>query len=137
MISCLEAITQWLHLLQEVLSQERSRVESMREKQRVDEEEQAEELEQTQAELQRQKVQSLARSSHLYVFNSLWHICLTIILLHCKCRVTCLIDFFTSSSCEFIRAGTNTTSDEYDSYREYRVANTNMYSRINFFLRGY
>ena len=29
-----------------------------------------------------------------------------------------------------IRAGTNTPSDEYDSYREYRVANTNMYSRI-------
>ena len=28
-----------------------------------------------------------------------------------------------------IRAGTNTPSDEYDSYREYRVANTNMYSR--------
>ena len=28
------------------------------------------------------------------------------------------------------RAGTNTPSDEYDSYREYRVANTNMYSRI-------
>ena len=36
-----------------------------------------------------------------------------------------------------IRAGTNTPSDEYDSYREYRVANTNMYSRIHFFLRGY
>ena len=35
------------------------------------------------------------------------------------------------------RAGTNTPSDEYDSYREYRVANTNMYSRIHFFLRGY
>ena len=32
-----------------------------------------------------------------------------------------------------IRAGTNTPSDEYDSYREYRVANTNMYSRIHFF----
>ena len=31
------------------------------------------------------------------------------------------------------RAGTNTLSDEYDSYREYRVANTNMYSRIHFF----
>ena len=30
-------------------------------------------------------------------------------------------------------AGTNTSSDEYDSYREYRVANTNMYSRIHFF----
>ena len=29
------------------------------------------------------------------------------------------------------RAGTNTPSDEYDSYREYRVANTNMYSRIH------
>ena len=29
------------------------------------------------------------------------------------------------------------SSDEYDSYREYRVANTNMYSRIHFFLRGY
>ena len=29
-----------------------------------------------------------------------------------------------------IRAGTNTPSDEYDSYREYRVANTNKYSRI-------
>ena len=28
------------------------------------------------------------------------------------------------------RAGTNTPSDEYDSYREYRVANTTMYSRI-------
>ena len=28
------------------------------------------------------------------------------------------------------RAGTNTPSDEYDTYREYRVANTNMYSRI-------
>ena len=26
------------------------------------------------------------------------------------------------------RAGTITPSDEYDSYREYRVANTNMYS---------
>ena len=36
-----------------------------------------------------------------------------------------------------IRAGTNTPSDEYDSYREYRVANTNMYSRIHCFLRGY
>ena len=35
------------------------------------------------------------------------------------------------------RTGTNTPSDEYDSYREYRVANTNMYSRIHFFLRGY
>ena len=33
----------------------------------------------------------------------------------------------------YIRAGTNTPSDEYDSYREYRVANTNMYSRIHFF----
>ena len=33
----------------------------------------------------------------------------------------------------YIRAGTNTSSDEYDSYREYRVANTNMYSRIHFF----
>ena len=33
----------------------------------------------------------------------------------------------------FTRAGTNTSSDEYDSYREYRVANTNMYSRIHFF----
>ena len=32
-----------------------------------------------------------------------------------------------------IRAGTNTPSDEYDSYREYRVANTNMYSRIQWF----
>ena len=31
------------------------------------------------------------------------------------------------------RAGTNTPSDEYDMYREYRVANTNMYSRIHFF----
>ena len=33
------------------------------------------------------------------------------------------------------RAETNTPSDEYDSYCEYRVANTNtnMYSRINFF----
>ena len=30
----------------------------------------------------------------------------------------------------YIRAGTNTPSDEYDSYREYRVANTNIYSRI-------
>ena len=29
------------------------------------------------------------------------------------------------------RAGTNTPSDEYDTYREYRVANT--YSRIHFF----
>ena len=37
----------------------------------------------------------------------------------------------------YSRAGTNTPSDEYDSYREYRVANTNMYSRIHFFLRGY
>ena len=27
----------------------------------------------------------------------------------------------------------NTPSDEYDTYREYRVANTNMYSRIHFF----
>ena len=36
------------------------------------------------------------------------------------------------------RAGTNTPSDEYDTYREYRVANTNMYSRIQctLFLRG-
>ena len=33
----------------------------------------------------------------------------------------------------FTRAGTNTPSDECDSYREYRVANTNMYSRIHFF----
>ena len=32
--------------------------------------------------------------------------------------------------CVGSRAGTNTPSDEYDSYREYRVANTNMYSRI-------
>ena len=32
-----------------------------------------------------------------------------------------------------IRGGTNTPSDEYDSYREYRVANTNMYSRIQWF----
>ena len=32
-----------------------------------------------------------------------------------------------------IRVGTNTPSDEYDTYREYRVANTNMYSRIHFF----
>ena len=40
-------------------------------------------------------------------------------------------------TCIYIRAGTNTPSDEYDSYREYRVANTNMYSRIHFFLRGY
>ena len=31
------------------------------------------------------------------------------------------------------RAGTNTPSDEYDTYREYRMANTNMYSRIHFF----
>ena len=31
------------------------------------------------------------------------------------------------------RAGTNTPSDEYDTYREYRVANTNMYSRTHFF----
>ena len=31
------------------------------------------------------------------------------------------------------KAGTNTPSDEYDTYREYRVANTNMYSRIHFF----
>ena len=31
------------------------------------------------------------------------------------------------------RAGTNTPSDEYDTYREYRVANTNTYSRIHFF----
>ena len=31
------------------------------------------------------------------------------------------------------RAGTNTPSDEYDTYREYRVANTAMYSRIHFF----
>ena len=30
----------------------------------------------------------------------------------------------------YTRAGTNTPSNEYDSYREYRVANTNMYSRI-------
>ena len=42
-----------------------------------------------------------------------------------------------SMSIVIIRAGTNTPSDEYDSYREYRVANTNMYSRIRFFLRGY
>ena len=32
-----------------------------------------------------------------------------------------------------IRAGTKTPSDEYDSYRKYRVANTKMYSRIHFF----
>ena len=32
-----------------------------------------------------------------------------------------------------VGAGTYTPSDEYDSYREYRVANTNMYSRIHFF----
>ena len=31
------------------------------------------------------------------------------------------------------RAGKNTPSDAYDSYREYRVANT-MYSRIHMFL---
>ena len=36
-----------------------------------------------------------------------------------------------------IRAGTNTPSDEYESYRECRAANTNMYSRIHAFLRGY
>ena len=35
--------------------------------------------------------------------------------------------------CVYSRAGTNTPSDEYDTYREYRVANTNMYSRIHFF----
>ena len=35
--------------------------------------------------------------------------------------------------CAITRAGTNTPSDEYDTYREYRVANTNMYSRIHFF----
>ena len=34
---------------------------------------------------------------------------------------------------EMTRAGTNTPSDEYDSYHEYMVANTNMYSRIHFF----
>ena len=45
-----------------------------------------------------------------------------------KCKV---------SKCINCRAGTNTPSDEYNSYREYRVANTNMYSRIHFFLRGY
>ena len=33
-------------------------------------------------------------------------------------------------ACVMCRAGTNTPSDEYDSYREYRVVNTNMYSRI-------
>ena len=32
--------------------------------------------------------------------------------------------------CVCTRAGTNTPSDEYDTYREYNVANTNMYSRI-------
>ena len=48
---------------------------------------------------------------------------------------SCLVDMqssdhFPLSICIDIRAGTNTPSDEYDSYREYRVANTNMYSRI-------
>ena len=38
-----------------------------------------------------------------------------------------------TSAYMYSRAGTNTPSDEYDSYREYRVANTNMYSRIQFF----
>ena len=37
------------------------------------------------------------------------------------------------SVCVTDRAGTNTPSDEYDTYRKYRVANTNMYSRIHFF----
>ena len=31
---------------------------------------------------------------------------------------------------QIVQIVTNTPSDEYDSYREYRVANTNMYSRI-------
>ena len=39
---------------------------------------------------------------------------------------------FHNSTCIRTRAGTNTPSDKYDSYREYRVANTNMYSRIHF-----
>ena len=30
------------------------------------------------------------------------------------------------------RAGTNTPSDEYDSYREYRVANTNVFANTLF-----
>ncbi len=30
----------------------------------------------------------------------------------------------------FVRAVTNTLGDEYDTYHEYRVANTNIYSRI-------
>ena len=37
------------------------------------------------------------------------------------------------SSSVHTRAETNTPSDEYDSYHEYRVANTNMYLRIHFF----
>ena len=32
-----------------------------------------------------------------------------------------------------VRAGTNTPSDEYDSYREYRVANTNNIREYTFF----
>ena len=32
-----------------------------------------------------------------------------------------------------VRAGTNTPSGEYDSYREYEVTNTNTYSRIHSF----
>ena len=39
------------------------------------------------------------------------------------------------SSCVCIRAGTNTPSDEYDTYREYRVANTIRIANI-LFLRG-
>ena len=35
---------------------------------------------------------------------------------------------FSSTNRVYTRVGTNTPSDEYDSYREYRVANTNMYS---------
>ena len=39
---------------------------------------------------------------------------------------------FSDIPCAYARAEMNTPSDEYDSYREYRVANTNMYSRIHF-----
>ena len=48
-------------------------------------------------------------------------------------RSTCRSDAEVEKMMVMIRAGTNTRSDEYDTYREYRLANTNMYSRIHFF----
>ena len=49
--------------------------------------------------------------------------------------VTSITCYKNTASCYTVqtRAGTNTPSDKYDTYRKYRVAVTNMYSRIHFF----